>query len=172
MDYKIIPIAMTRVAWGDYIEFVKDILGYSPTRGLDDAGINPAEPQAYLATLNLENKPNKQLSNYDDSWEHVHCSFMACMPKSLVIHFYQAAPKYKIKLYNIPDDDNLLILMTANIISWKETIIYGCRRKIGKKIRIIYNQIMQYLEQAGFKMIWSDFEKQDIFDGTFILRRR
>lgn len=172
MNYDLIPIAMTRVAWGDYIKFVEKYLGYSPTRGLDDFNIKVTEPKAYLATLDLQNQPNKQLSNYDATWEHVHYSFMLKISRSLVLSFMLAAPRCKIVYYSIPDSDDMLLLLSGSMGEWYETLILGCRDLVKSKIRIIYNHILQYFEQAGFKSIWSDFEKHTQVDNTFILKRK
>ena len=169
MDFTILPIAMTRVAWGDYIKLVQDHFGFSPTRGLDKNGISPSDPQAYLATLDLSNHPLQQLSSYNDSWHHVHCSFFLKINKSQIGYLYASFHGLSIKFYD--NEEDTLILMTGSMLGWFESIRMNCNGNKHHKVRLIYNEIYNYFKQSGFKNLWSGFKIKTLRDGTFVLKR-
>jgi hypothetical protein len=171
---KIWPLAITQAHFPTLIKVCQDELGYSPTRGLDVIGINTDSPSAYLACIGLDNKPLDQLRtghNRHTAWKHASVSFIAITKAKLVIQLtsicgFHVLPK------GIPDSDDYLIIITGNMCQWREGIIKGCRFKdrLYKDLRVMMNYCLVYLQEAGFREIWHDCEKQSLEDGTFILK--
>lgn len=171
-DYKILPLAMTQVEWNTYIEFCKDLLGYSPTRGLDDSGIKIENPVSYLATLSLDNKPLQNLRQgyiTDRVFEHVSFSFISEMDVNDLV---ETISYLGLSILQSRTKKNYLVILTGNMKQWRSAIIIGCSLSRSFGVRVYLNKCYLFFERAGFKEVWSKYDKQTLSDTSFILKER
>lgn len=63
-----------------------------------------------------------------------------------------------------------LAIVTGNMGEWYSSVLTGCRDDASYELRLIMNIVLARLEQAGFREIFSRFKKQNLQDGTFILK--
>lgn len=170
MEAQVSPLAMMQVDWTTYIKMCQDVLGYSPTRGLDECAIDPKSPAAYLATLDLENQPLEHLRNPEDSqgFHHVFFSFIVELisPEDIM-----AIKGGRLRVLNKRGSSTYLAILSGSILDWYYQTIFGCTKKSSIGVRQVMNKCYEYLCLAGFKEVWSNYERIDLQDQTFYLRR-
>ena len=173
---KIYPLAMTQVHWPTFIKVCQEELGYSPTRGLDEVGIKPDAPCAFLAAIGMDNKPLKQLRfghQIGTAWKHVRASFIAVAPQKVLCQLDNYTD-LQITGNKIEESSDYLIIMTGSMRDWRDAIIMCCRTdsRIHKEIREMMNFCLVYFQESGFREVWHDCEKIGLEDGTFIIKVR
>jgi hypothetical protein len=164
MDYEIYPLAITQVEWSIFIDTCQRVLGISPTRGIDACHLDLKDPASYLACLNMENKPLDALRARGSWFQHFSITFVMVLDVEGVLqlantplHFYWKHGKRR----------ELLTVVSGNMDEWYRAIVDGTGTY---ELRLIMNLVLARLEQAGFREIFSSFQKQTLTDGTFILK--
>ena len=84
MTYEIQPLAVTQVEWRILIDMCQRHLGFSPTRGLDNEGLDLKDPSSYLGCLDFNNEPTKHLQDGSGAFQHFHLSFIAALDEGMV----------------------------------------------------------------------------------------
>ena len=170
MDYKIVPLAYTYPDWATFIKVCQDHLGYSPTRGLDNQGMQPKDPASFLACLTMDNQPLDNLRhgfNKNYTFRHVMFSFLAVLDKrGLDALYYNTDLEIFDRFY---DDGECIVIISGNMAQWYQAILRGCREVSPKAIRQIMNQCFNFFRQTGYRELWTSFSERELEDGTFIL---
>jgi len=168
MDYIIRPLSMTQPEWKTYIETCQEALGYSPTRGLDTQGLKIDDPASFLATLDLENNPLRNLRSgviLNKTLKHVSFSFIAIIDKKAVDKLMAITD---LEIFYKERDDIYLTILTATMSTWYHTIINGSTHK---EVRKVLNNCLKFFKQTGFRELWASYQEQELDDDTFFLRR-
>jgi len=173
---KIYPLAMTQVHWPTFIKVCQEELGYSPTRGLDEVGIKPDAPCAFLAAIGMDNDPINQLRfghHTGTAWKHVSASFIATVSQK-VLYQLDNYTDLQISGNKIAESNDYLIIATGSIREWRDAVIRCCRidSKLHKEIREMMNYVLVYFQESGFREVWHDCEKIGLEDGTFRVKIR
>lgn len=171
---KIYPLAMTNVHWPTFIKMCQDELGYSPTRGLDEIGMKPDAPCAFLAAIGMDNKPLQQLRfghHIGTAWRHVSASFIA-VAKLKEVAYLSNYTDLRITFKRV--DDDYLIIVTGDMQEWRDAIIKGCQsdHRSFKSLRQMMNYCLVHFQEGGFREVWHDCEKIGLEDGTFVVKIR
>lgn len=172
MDYKISPLAITHVDWRTYINFVKEVLGCDPTRGLGSTIIKLNTPAAYLATLDLENHPLEQLSKggfSNNTFDHLHISFIAELDAEILHTILVTFPN--LDYITKKTKKKYLVIISAKMSTWYSVMPQALRVEQEKEIREIFQIILIWFDNLGFKDVWSDGDRIIHNDGTIILKR-
>ncbi len=150
----IYPLATTQCDWSTFIKVVQDTLGYSPTRGLDGSSINPKTISAYLACLDMENKPMEHLENIASTfYRHVHMSFICVLDEYIVMKLI----KYTDLKINIKEGKRkkIVTIITADIGLWRETINNFYKVYKDEEIEELLETCKQFLIQGGYKNVFT-----------------
>ena len=169
MDYKVYPLSFTQANWEIYIKLCQEILGYSPTRGLDETGINAKSAPAFLATLDLKNQPRKNLARgvcKNNSFHHVHCGFILASDESFVFEILNYT---ELKVIFETHNRKTLVILTGSMFDWYKAILRCCSEEVSYDCRMYFNNIKDYFESAGFKDVWSRFETRLLVDGSLVI---
>jgi len=122
------------------IKAVQDATGVSPTRSLDDKGIQLADSTAYLRILNFESDPTKVDLR---STEHVFVSFVVDFePMTLVTLGSCGSLKFLTKRF----DDATLTLISGSLADWSKAIQDWVRVDQKASIRKVGEQISDFLK--------------------------
>lgn len=172
MEYNISPLAITQVEWRTYIKFVEDVLGYNPTRGLGKTAIELNTPAAYLATLDLENQPMTQLRRgafLNNSFDHLNVSFIMELDAESLHLVLTSLPilDYIIKKAK----KTYLVIVSAKMSIWYQAIIKALNPERDPEIRQIFQIIIVWFDNMGFKDVWSEYNRKWLSDNTIILQR-
>lgn len=172
MEYKITPLAITQVEWRTYIKFVEDVLGCNPTRGLGSTIIELNTPAAYLATLDLENRPLNQLRSgafINNTFDHLHVSFIAELDTDVLHTVLTTFPN--LDYITKKAKKTYLVIISANMSIWYQTIVKALKPNQEYEIREIFKIILVWFDNFGFKDVWSEYDRKIQQDGTIILQR-
>lgn len=172
MESIIFPLTITQVDWSTYIKVCQDILGFSPTRKLDEAHIDLKDPSAFLSSLNMNTNPKDNLRHVDRTFEHISMSFITSGKAKVVtglMMFLDLKFHTMANIDVIEDSINYLIIMTGTMKQWFDSILTGCSLLAPYDVRIRMNQCYMYFKRSGFKEIWSKAKQENLKDETFIL---
>jgi len=171
-SYKIVPLSITQVDWHTYIKFAESILGFNPAKALGSTVIKLETPAAYLATLDFENRPLEQLRDgavLNNTFDHIQVSFIAELDGDSLIELLQTFPNldYIIK----KSKKTYLVILTAKMSVWYPTIIKALQPTRPEEIRKIFQIILIWFDNMGFKDVWATHDRKIQDDGTFILQK-
>jgi hypothetical protein len=171
-EYKIRPLAITQVEWHTYIKFVEEVLGFNPARALGSTVIKLETPAAYLATLDFENRPLDQLRDgvfLNNTFDHMQVSFIAELDHDALLELLQTLPTldYIVKKAK----KTYLVIISAKMSIWYTAIINALQLHRPIEIRQIFQIILIWFDNLGFKDVWETHSRVIQDDGTFILQR-
>ena len=155
-NIEVFPIAITKCNWKAYIDNVTDILGYSPTRGLDTIKLDINNPVAYLATLDLDNKPLEQLRNSNNSFDHFMVSVITVLDDSTILHLNITGLRviHKEKHPNIN-----IVILTGTMNEWLTALNYRLNKSIYHTVGLTLDACYKCFERLGFKEVLSNIKK-------------
>lgn len=160
-------ISYSQIEWEEYIDFVQEVLGISPTRCLDRLGIPVKSPQAFVISLHNILENNNTLTNL---------SVLKTVQASFVIHanhntIFQAQQQCDLTfLSRSLNDDTTFSIVSGTLYDWRLAIIYGCRESCTKDVRILFNSCFIILTNSGLKFLWDNFSRIKHTDGTILLK--
>ena len=171
-EYKISPLAITQVEWRTYIKFVEDVLGYNPAPAVGSTVIKLETPAAYLATLDLENQPLQQLRTgafLNNTFEHMSVSFIAELDNDALLELLQTLPTldYIVKKAR----KTYLVIISAKMSIWYTAVLNALQLHRPIEVRQIFQIILIWFDNMGFKDVWEEHDSKLQQDGTFILQR-
>jgi len=170
MDYStIMPLALTEINWPTFIKMVQDFLGYSPTRGLDEAKIDLKHPTAFLGALDCENKPLDALRRaaLKNTLRHYFASFIMIMDDAdLLINL---GTQDTLALYTRREGSRFLTVLSGTMWDWYHAMIIHSQREANHVLRQIFNIIYGFFKMSGLHVIWSHYTLNDIQDNTFVM---
>lgn len=169
---KIVPLAMTQVNWQVMIEIGKEVLGISPTRGLDAIGTSLESPASFLAALGFDNEPIEALKQ-QKYFDHFSISFIGVLSAEDIVDIMantnlniiavEGKGRYK---------RERLAIFTATMDKWVQSCFQSCNQNISYEIRECFCDVTDRLIQFGFSESFNQFKRIDLGDGTFELRRK
>jgi len=160
MKYKIVPIAHTQVDWKIYIKFIEELLGFSPTRGLDEESVNIKDPAAFLATLSLDNNPLQNLRNCiatNSTAKHIMFSFAAHIDLPMIL---EISSLYDLKtLYKRDKKDiDYVAIVSGTMEQWYWSIVKGCGEMASINSKQFMTKCLNIFEMFLYKNLWNKFE--------------
>jgi len=153
---KIQPLTLPQTNWPQLINFSKDVLGISPTRGLDANNISVKDPQAFLATLNFDNDPLNTVRNQSCVQDHVFVSFIADLDLDTVLDI---STKTSLHVHTIKGikRDRYLVILSGNLTQWRRAVLVGCLKIASTFFRKSMNIVMNHFESFGMKDTWCGY---------------
>lgn len=171
--FELYPIAMTHGEMRPLIEVCQKHLGFSPTRGLDAAGLNPkTDPAAFLAALSLDNRPLDTLRQgraVSNILSHSSLSFVAVLPPDVLIGLQSAT---RLKLHARQGKRDYVVIISGTMDEWHDALVAGCSRGANPDVRMLMSQALRFIEQTGFREVFQNYDHiVNAEDNTTILVR-
>jgi hypothetical protein len=163
------PLSITGVNWEVYIAECQAHLGMSPTRGLDKDGFDINKTASYLATLSLDNEPLRNLRSRNRTFHHVFASFCGRVDDYTIL---EIATYTDLKMITKSVNRKWFVILTGSLINWLDATVTCCDEEMSTDTRLCFNQCMFFLEAAGFKEVWCKYDKFNLKDNTYVLRRK
>lgn len=168
------PLILSNVDWTNFIKNVAELVGYSPTRGLDASGLKLGYYTRFIVALGefqsgKEEKPLDVLHNSDYILRHLSFSFLISGSSSLVFRVMELTDLDVLTAKG--KDKGRVAVVSGTLKQWKEAIIVCLDQKLVKnfELRWVFNQILDYLYQAGLRNIFDNYRKKGLEDQTFLL---
>lgn len=162
-------LGLTQIDWKQFIEASREAVGYSPTRGLDAvASPTHRDPAAFIACIDLENKPLEALRNglQRGLFRHYFMSFMCRLEEPTVRIINEET--HIATLSTSMGRGEMFVILSGTMDQWVEAVAYGCREGSNWEFRSCMNGVYNILLNAGFREAFS-FKKIENRDGTFTL---
>lgn len=169
MDYEVYPIAVTQGDLTSLIRVCEDVLGYSPTRALDQCYLDSKDPAAFLSVLRMDNKPletlrqGRQISNV---LSHFSVSFLAVTDAEVLVDVQSLT---RLKVSSTKGRREYLSIMSGTLDEWYDAIVSTCRADVDRDVRGLFNNIVACLERVGFREVLSSLQKKKLPGGGFII---
>ena len=167
MNYEIHLLSITQADWLTFIKVCQDVLGYSPSRGLDACKLDPANPASYLASLNMKNTPLESLREDRQILEHFMASFLCILDDEVI---KAIATHTRLRMIEKVARKESAVILSGTMAEWLDAVIAGSKEDTDFDFRWVMNAIMVHLERAGFKEILHNWDKHFLQDKTFKLR--
>lgn len=168
--FAIRPLAFTTVDWSTMIAMTQNVLGDSPTRGLDSCGISTDKPAAFSACLGFDNDPLGTLRNNRHVLEHSMASFLAVLESETLLEI-SGLSRLRI-IHQEVRRHEVLAVLTGTMREWLDAIITGSRKECTYECRRCMNACQALFVSSGFGSLWDSYSKQTLPDETIILTRR
>lgn len=170
-DDRVAPIALTNVAWQQYLQVCSEILGRSPARGVDASPSKLSDLAKYAASL-AEFKAGKavdakaQLRRPGPYFQHLFFSFMILSSNSVIL---EIAENTSLDTISAKADKQRLAIVSGNLGEWREAVLTCCSENAPKRLRALFNQVKALFEKLGFGDVWHDYRQKSSSDGTLIV---
>jgi len=174
LQYNIIPIAITQVNWEKFIHFYKECVGESPTRGLDNQKIPLKDPASFCASLGFDDNPLNTLRGSRDSEnakKHASFSVITNIDTELLIQILKYT---ELKCATKKAQAGILVVISGNILEWRDAIVAGCKEYSVFNLRVFMNQCHGILSSSKYREIFYNYSQVKCYkgDGTFILKHQ
>lgn len=167
--YEIHPIGMQQVDWRTFIKVCQDTLGESPTRGLDEAGMDPKDPASFVAVLGFDHKPLETLRTAIDSAHllgHYHMSCVAVGDEDMVDALYRYS---NLAVAEKRKGAKRLVVVSGTVATWFDALRMGCREDREADYRVMLNTVYDLFCSTGFREVFWNLNKIMLSDGSFRL---
>ena len=167
MDYQIYPLGITQIDWKRFISLSQDVLGFSPTRGLDASALpKHSDPAAFLSCVNFENNPQEALreGRRDGLFQHYFVNFIGIVEEEVILAF---AEHTRVSVLKRKGHREYLAIFSATMDVWNDAVYTGCSPTKDWPFRISMNIIFDIFIKMGFTFPWI---KVSLSDGTFTLQ--
>jgi hypothetical protein len=169
MDIEVQPLTVQEVNWQPFINACKGVLGKSPTRGLDSAGIDTKSPKAFLGVADFKNHPLDNIRNggvTNNTYSLIHFGFFAIVPDWLIA---EIATVTTLTLQSSDNGRTEILIMAGTLKDWRSSVISGCGDQRSPECRTVFNKIYEHYKLIGLRDVWKEYETFPFSDGTFVL---
>ena len=154
---KVIPLTLQNVNWPQFIKMCQDVLDISPTRGLDDAGIDIENPAAFLGCLDFNNDPKKCIRNshqIGNILDMVHYSFAVELTEEWVIS--EIGANTPLHIHASINKRKHIMILAGTLTEWKLAIQrIRAGSTSGVAIRIL-DEIRDHFTMVGLREVFND----------------
>jgi len=167
---------MAQVEWAPFIKACQDVVGVSPTRGLDEHQIDLKHPKAFIASLDCKNNPQEAMKNAAPLQHLCHgfLSFFAILTEEhLQYNFVGVFPLYaKMCIHFIKGEDKRIMIMSGTLATWREVLLACNHHLVPTIIREFSNELYTMFKSAGLRDLWHGYKQIFLPNNTFELRTK
>jgi hypothetical protein len=168
MELLVRPLALPQINWEEWIKTTQEIVGGSPTRGLDKEQIDIKDPAAWLSTLDFTNRgPLEVLRGGPNGlFQHYSLSFLflleseGCLELSVQTQLHVHAIPAKRRGY-------YLCVVSGTLKAWHDAILHFCKAARHMEMREIFNAVVAVFDHSHLKQILHRYKRKILTDGTF-----
>lgn len=153
MELSIRPLSFSQVIWENLKDYITLDSSRDETRLLRTLGADRIDP----------------VNSSHDTGQHISASFVCYVDDETLIEIH----RLNLKVFSTPSTRHMyIVILSGTITELANAAILGCHSNSNYGTRFLCNGIIQYLEHAGFKALWSAYNKTKINDGTYVLEPR
>jgi hypothetical protein len=171
MTDRVIPIALTNVAWQQYLTICKDILGHSVSRGVDSSTSKLSDYAKYVASLaefqaGAEYPVKDALRRFGPHLHHIFVSFIVLSSNSVILQISEGSD---LSVLSTKAEKQRLAIISGNLEEWRNAVVTFCVKEYSSRLRHIFNEIYFCFKQLGLEDVWKDYRSEKQKDETFYL---
>lgn len=145
----VFPLAVTQGDLQTLIRVCSDVLGESPTRGLDKSHLNKTDPAAFLSVLRMDNQPLDALRHKSTIWDHFSISFIAVVDSDILI---EVQNETALKVFSRKGRKQYVAILSGTITEWHDAC---CLTSVSPEVLELLTTIRGYLKRVGFREIFN-----------------
>lgn len=168
------PLLASNIDWIAYLNDTSNLIGRSPTLGIDSGNLKLSDYSRFLASLGelqsgKEQKPLDILRNQLNPLKHLFFGFLISGSSSLVFRIMEltnldittARGKNKIRV----------AVVTGNLKQWKDAIIICLDKSLIKnfELRWVFNEVLNCFYSVGLRNVFDNYRKKGLEDQTYLL---
>jgi len=168
-------IAESSIDWQKYLTLTRQILGRSVSQGLDSYNMRADSLAAFICTLDeidtQASDPVLSLRLGEGFLELISFTFLIVADNKT---FCKLVSCSNIKFINKetirPEVD--LAIAHGTLAEWKNAILYLSKVGADTTCRKMANTFQKILESKGLQQVFSQYNKANVTDGTFLLLKK
>lgn len=169
------PLLATSVDWLAHIKNVAELVGRSPTRGIDDSGLKLSNHAIFLASLaefhsGKPEQPLDILRNDNMVLRHLFFGFLISGTKSMICRIMEMTD-LDITTTNTLADGRAAVV-TGTLQVWKSAIVICLHQQLDFDLRCVFNKCLDVFFAAGLQNVFADYRKTGLPDKTYLLEYR
>ena len=168
---KVFPITCPIVNWPEYLKWATSAIGRPITESLDKTH-RELDASAFIVSLAEMRQgtcdPVKVIRGASGLLKHLSYGFLVIASQDLISRI-QEESSLSVYSGNTKDDWLKIAVVSGNLKDWKIFIETCSHEQIDFSIRSMANQCQMFFEKAGFRDLWSGYQKSMLSDTTFKL---
>lgn len=151
-EMEIYPVAITQGDLQTLIRVCNDVLGQSPTRGLDQCHLKKTDPAAFLSVLTMDNKPLDTLRHggkESSIFQHYSISFIAVVDAEILIELQN---KTKLHIYSRKGRKAYVALLSGTVDVWYHAI--EGRFTGSPEFEELFTKALSLINRVGFREVF------------------
>jgi hypothetical protein len=145
----VFPLAVTQGDLQTLIRVCRDVLGESPTRGLDKSHLTKTDPAAFLSVLKMDNQPLDALRHKSTIWDHFSISFVAVVDADILVEIQNETA---LKVFSRKGRKEYVAILSGTITEWHDAC---CLTSTSPEVSELITTIRGYLKRVGFREIFN-----------------
>ena len=169
MSFDVFPLSITSGDLATLQRVCNEVLGFSPTRALDKTHIKATDPAAFLACLDMEDRPLdalRQGKRRSGVFAHFSASLIAITPIDLVPKISNLG---RLAIYSKEAKREAVVIMSGNMDAWYDAILSGCNKHVDPELRGVMTGCLHCFERVGLREIFSSLTHNTMPDGSVSL---
>ncbi len=168
---RVIPIALTNVAWQHYLNNAAELLGCSPSRGVDRCTSRLSDLAKYTASLaefqaKEELDPRRTLRRPGPYLRHTFYSILISESPSVILRISEGSD---LDVISAQAGKDRVAIVSGTLDKWRNAVIMFCSPDAHKVTRELFNEIKAMFDQLGLADIFHGYSATSQKDGTFAL---
>lgn len=148
------PLMIPVVNWPAFTKEVEAVLGYSPTRGLDAAGLfDIKDPAAFVACVDLNNKPLEALRQLWNPYILEH-GFLSVLLRVENHQPLEQLAFLDLSIIGKKGETESVYIISGTIAKWKQAILYSEYASLF--LCHVLDAVLIALKQTGYRELFSD----------------
>ncbi|HDZ14089.1 hypothetical protein LCGC14_0646450 [marine sediment metagenome] len=165
------PIIGSTISWADLIKDIAELIGRSPTSGIDSYKYKLSDYASFLATVNEfrtgnTQNPLKIIQNANDILDHLHFGFLMYGKSSLFFHILEQTD---LKITSVRAKNYRVAIVTGTLGQWKQAIINILTNKSTSEAQWVFSYCYDFFQSIGLQSVWADYRKKQTGDHTYLL---
>lgn len=168
------PLLMSNIAWTNFIKYIADLTGLSPTSSIDNSNLKLSDYARYLVTLGefqsgKQQEPLNVLRNNDHLLRHLFFGFLISGSSTLIFKIMELTDLNVITTKKT--GKGRVAVITGTLKEWKDSIIICLNQKLVRnyELRWVFNECLNCFYAAGLRNVFDNYRKKGLEDQTYLL---
>lgn len=169
---RVIPLVWPQVDYPSFISEVTALLGRSPTRSLDEAGLTCDDLKGFLQALgefqNFGTAPIPYLRSRqcDRALELISVAFLIETTQTGLLDLL------KLGRVHVLSSEHTISIISGSFRIWRDLLIEGCTIRSSFDLRELLTEIMKHFVHGRFSELFGDYDILALRDRTLTLVRK
>jgi hypothetical protein len=152
-----------------FLSLCEEVLGYSPARSADRAGLTGAPHLLACLTAFKDQDATPTVKGGRDVYNLIHFTFVVAADETDMAPILEAMNGMPFALTETRIRGVQVALVTGSLLEWKQAILRGCRQDQPEFIRVCFDKIYLQFQHLGLADAFGRLTKKAQNNGVFYL---